>query len=163
MDETAAAALLGVAPGAGRRTVERAFRSRARDTHPDRFPPGSEAWEDASDRMRALVEARQLLVAPAPPASARTGAEPGWAWHADAPTPRADASRFPSARDLDRRIRAWGLAWGGFLVTAAVVSLLVGATQRTNDALPIWSPALALTGAVAIAIGLRAHQRLIRR
>lgn len=172
MDRTAAALVLGVDPGASARAVERAFRRRTRDTHPDRFPPGSEAWEDASYRMRELVEARAVLVAPVPePPEWRRTAEDGgtWAWSHEAPTTRSPSGRpygadepFPTPHDVDRRVRAWGLGWGGFLVLAALVSLLVGATQKTNDALPFWSPALFLTGCVAIAIGLRAHHRLTR-
>ena len=175
MERVEAARVLGVDPGASARAVERAFRRRTRETHPDRFPPGSEAWEDASDRLRALVEARAALNGPAPeppaPAEWRHTAEDGgtWAWAHEAPTTRSPSGRpygaddpFPTPTDVDRRIRAWGLGWGGFLVLAALVSYLVGASQPTNDALPLWSPALAITGAVAIAIGLRAHRRLTR-
>ena len=169
MDRVAAAQVLGVDPGASARAVDRAFRRRTRETHPDRFPPGSETWEDASDRMRALVEARAVLGAPAPPAGPpdwRRTAEDGgtWAWDHEAPQrpPGYDDDRFPTPRDVDRRIRAWGLAWGGFLVVAALVSFLVGSTQPTNDALPFWSPALLVIGVVGVAIGLRAHRRLTR-
>ncbi len=175
MDRVEAARVLGVDPGASGRTVDRAFRRRARDSHPDRFPPGSEAWEDASYRMRRVVEARAVLTAPASPAADaedwRRRAEDGgtWAWAHEAPTTRSPSGRpygaddpFPSPRDVDRRVRAWGLGWGAFLVLAALVSYFVGATQPTNDALPFWSPALFVTGCVAIAIGLRAHGRLSR-
>lgn len=175
MDRTVAARVLGVDPGASSRTVERAFRRRAREAHPDRFPPGSEAWEDAAERMRGLVEARAALTVPPPPPVQdqewRRTAEDGgsWAWAHEAPTTRSPSGRpygaddpFPSPRDVDRRVRAWGLGWGGFLVLAALVSYLVGATQPVNDALPFWSPALLVTGVVAIAIGLRAHARLTR-
>lgn len=173
VDRVEAGRVLGVERDASVRAVERAFRRRARDTHPDRFPPGSEAWEDASGRMRQLVEARAVLVAPAPAQEEdwRRTAEDGgtWAWAHEAPTTRSPSGRpygaddpFPTPTDVDRRIRAWGLGWGGFLVLAALVSYLVGATQPTNDALPFWSPALFLTGCVAIALGLRAHRRLTR-
>lgn len=167
MDRIAAARVLGVDPGASARAVERAFRRRTRETHPDRFPPGSEAWEDASGRLRELVEARSVLTAPeGEPQEWRRTADDGgtWAWAHEAPAraPGYDDDRFPTPRDLDRRIRAWGLAWGGFLVLAALGSFLVGATQRTNDALPFWSPALLVTGLLGLAIGLRAHHRLTR-
>ncbi|HET7902120.1 MAG TPA: J domain-containing protein [Candidatus Nanopelagicales bacterium] len=172
MERAEAGRVLGVDPAASARAVERAFRRRTRDTHPDRFPPGSEAWEDASDRMRALVEARAVLVAPVPeaPKWRRTAEDGGtWAWSHEAPGTRSPSGMpygaddpFPAPRDVDRRVRAWGLGWGGFLVLAALVSYLVGATQPTNDALPFWSPALFVTGCVAIAIGLRAHARLTR-
>lgn len=162
MDKWAAASLLDVDPGAGPRQVERAFRREAREHHPDRFPPGSEAWEDASYRLRALVQAREVLLAP-PPAVRRAPEGDGtWAWSDQAPEPRPDASRFPSARDLDRRMRLWGFGWGGFLVLSGVVSYAVGATQPTNDAMPVWSPALVITGLVVVTIGLRAHRRLTR-
>jgi hypothetical protein len=176
VDRSAAALVLGVDPGASARAIERAFRRRTRDTHPDRFPPGSEAWEDAADRLRALVEARAVLTAPAPPDAEppewRRRADDGgtWAWAHEAPGGATGPGRarevddpFPSARDVDRRVRAWGLGWGGFLVLSALVSLLVGATQPSNDALPFWAPALFVTGAVVVAIGLRAHHRLTRR
>jgi hypothetical protein len=174
VERTEAARVLGIDPGASARAVERAFRRRTRETHPDRFPPGSEAWEDASYRMRELVEARAALTGPAPepPADWKRTAEDGgtWAWAHEAPSGRSPSGRpygaddpFPSPRDVDRRVRAWGLGWGGFLVLAALGSLLVGATQRTNDALPFWSPALFVTGCVALAIGLRAHRRLTAR
>ena len=174
VERVEAARVLGVDPGASARAVERAFRRRARDSHPDRFPPGSEAWEDASDRLRALVEARATLngAPPEPPADWRRTAEDGgtWAWAHEAPTTRSPSGRpygaddpFPSPRDVDRRIRAWGLAWGGFLVLAALGSYLVGATQPTNDALPFWSPALLLGGLLGLAIGVRAHRRLDER
>ena len=171
VERAEAARVLGVDPGESARAVERAFRRRTRETHPDRFPPGSEAWEDASDRLRALVEARAALNGPAPeppaPAQWRRTAQDGgtWAWAHEAPAqpPGYDDSRFPTPHDVDRRIRAWGLAWGGFLVLAALGSYLVGATQPTNDALPFWSPALFVTGLLGLAIGVRAHRRLSER
>jgi len=57
-------------------------------------------------------------------------------------------------------MRTWGLAWGSFLLASAVICALVGATQPSNDALPLWSPALALGGLVAMVIGVRAGLRL---
>jgi hypothetical protein len=73
------------------------------------------------------------------------------------------AERFRSAADTDRLARTWGLWWGSFLVVSAVVSFVIGSRARTNDALPIWSPALALIGLVCLAIAGRADRRLRRR
>jgi hypothetical protein len=161
VDRTSAARTLGVAPTAPASEVERAFRRLAHDAHPDRFPPGSEAAEDATYRMRALVEARRTLLAvpdvPAQPQ--RASGDPTWAWAEDPDLPRYD-DPFPTERAIDRRMRAWGLAWGGFLMLSAILCALVGATQPTNDALPLWSPALALGGVVALTVGVRAGLRL---
>jgi hypothetical protein len=184
VDRTAAARTLGVPARASASDVERAFRRLARVTHPDRYPPGSEAAEDATYRMQALVEARRtLLTAPDPspgaagstgstgtagpsrsagPANGRSDEDVCWAWHDDPSLPAYD-ERFPSDQAIDRRMRTWGLAWGGFLLVSAIVCALVGAAQPTNDALPLWSPALALGGAVALTIGVRAHRRLRHR
>jgi hypothetical protein len=164
MDRITAARLLGVSPRAATRQVERAFRKEVAVSHPDRFPPGSEAAEDASVRLRALVEARAALVGePPPPQPARpdpvTHPDNGAAYLTRDSAPGSD-DQFRSPADTDRLARAWGLAWGSFLVVAAVVSYVVGAQSATNDALPIWSPALALIGAVSLAIGWRAHRRL---
>ena len=51
----------------------------------------------------------------------------------------------------------------GITIKSAVVSFVIGSRARTNDALPIWSPALALIGLVSLAISWRAHRRLRRR
>lgn len=51
--------LLGLSPGAARDEVERAFRSKSKDAHPDR-PGGSH------DRMAALTSARDQAMAPTP-------------------------------------------------------------------------------------------------
>jgi hypothetical protein len=164
MDRIAAARLLGVSPGAATRQVERAFRTRVAVSHPDRFPPGSEAAEDATVRLRALVEARAILVGePPPPDHVLTDpvdhVDNGAAYVTRAAAPEG-ADQFRSPADTDRLARAWGLAWGSFLLAAAVVSYVVGAHSATNDALPIWSPALALIGVVSLGIGWRAHRRL---
>jgi hypothetical protein len=164
VDRTSAARTLGVSTTASASDVERAFRRLARDTHPDRYPPGSEAAEDATHRMQALVEARRMLLAmpdvPAQPQ--RASGDPTWTWADDPGLPRYD-DPFPTDHAIDRRMRTWGLAWGGFLLVSAVLCALVGATQPTNDALPLWSPALALGGIVALTVGVRAHRRLTRR
>jgi hypothetical protein len=176
VDRTEAARVLGVAPGASARQVERAFRAGVRRTHPDRFPPGSEAWEDAAAALRALTETRSAWYAdvtgsPAPPTPGRPGSEPGvrvagrteagdrWAWAADAPPPPAwvvDEVR------IQRRRRSWGYAWGSFLLASAALSLVVGARPDGNVALPLWAPALALTGIVALVLGRRADRELRR-
>ena len=164
MDRTSAARALGVPGDATATEVERAFRRLARDAHPDRFPPGSEAAEDATYRMQALVAARRTMLAvPDVPAQPQRAAQDtSWAWSDDPSTPRYD-DPFPTERAIDRRMRTWGLAWGTFLLVSAVVCALVGASQPSNDALPLWSPALALGGVVALTIGVRAHRRLTRR
>ena len=162
MDRTAAARTLGVAPDAPAGEIERAFRRQAREGHPDRFPPGSEAAEDATYRIRELVEARRTLLA-VPDVPAQPGRDPqteaSWAWAGDAPRPAHD-ERFPSPTSIDRRMRSWGLAWGSFLLLSAIICAFVGATQTSNDALPLWSPALAVGGIAALTIGVRAALRL---
>ena len=154
--------MLGVRASASRAQVERAFRGRVRSTHPDRFPPGSEAWEDASYAMTQLTEARAVLTAAPPPVVTEVDADgTRWRWAQDgAPV---EPTFRPDPRAADRRARGWGLSWGSFLVVAAVVSYAVGARGSTNDALPLWSPALALTGAASLLIALRAHRRLTGR
>lgn len=163
--------MLGVTASSSRRAVEKAFRARVRVEHPDRFPPGSEAWEDASYRMTQLTEARRVLTAP-PAARSSAGRSDGfvagtteagdrWAWAADAPQ-AAPEGPFLTDEQIDRRRRAWGLGWGSFLLLSAGTSYAIGAAQPTNDALPFWSPALALTGLTALAIGVRASRRLRR-
>jgi len=165
VDRVAAARVLGVDAGASPERVERAFRGLVRRTHPDRFPPGSEAWEDASYAMAELNEARAVMSAPVPPAApaATEVAADGtrWRWAETATPVEPDFRVDPLA--ADRRARGWGLSWGAFLLVASAVSLLVGAHGTTNDALPLWAPALALTGVVSLVIGLRAHERLLGR
>jgi hypothetical protein len=70
---------------------------------------------------------------------------------------------FRSRRDSDRLARAWGYGWGGFLMLSAIVCAVIGSMAPTNDALPIWSPGLAVIGGIALAIGWRADRRLRRR
>jgi hypothetical protein len=81
---------------------------------------------------------------------------------ADASAPSWDRSSegFRSARDTDRLARAWGYAWGSFLLVSAVVCVVIGASTSSNDALPLWSPGLALVGGIALVIGRRADRRL---
>jgi len=161
--------VLGVTASSSPRAIEKAFRERVRVEHPDRFPPGSEAWEDASYRMTQLTEARRLLTAPAAPPSGApddfvagtTETGDRWAWAADAPKPPSEG-RFLTEEQIDRRRRTWGLGWGSFLLVSAAVSYAIGAAQPVNDAVPFWSPALALTGLTALAIGARAARRLRR-
>ncbi|MFN8169474.1 MAG: J domain-containing protein [Candidatus Nanopelagicales bacterium] len=162
MDRVAAARVLGIDPGASPERVERAFRALVRRTHPDRFPPGSEAWEDASYAMAELNEARAVMGSPAPEPVTEVDADgTRWRW-AETSTPAQPEFRVDPLA-ADRRARGWGLSWGAFLLVASAVSLLVGAHGTTNDALPLWAPALAITGVVSLAIGLRAHERLLAR
>ncbi|MCA0329111.1 MAG: J domain-containing protein [Actinobacteria bacterium] len=171
MDRAEAARLLGVDPACSPRQADKAFKALVRERHPDRYPPGSEAWEDASALMPLLTEARRVLGSPsapppperpAPPTGVRVAGvrEEGdaWAWRDEAPP--VPEGRFLTPRQVDRRTRAWGYGWGGFLLVSALVSFLVGASQPVNDALPFWSPALAITGAIAVVLGWRADRRL---
>jgi len=164
MDRSDAARLLGVSTGASARQVESAFRKRVRVSHPDRFPPGSEAAEDATVVMRQLTDARRTLTggAEARPGETVTHPEHGAAYLTrDRPPDASEPFRSPA--DTDRLARSWGLWWGCFLLASAVASFVVGSRASTNDALPIWSPALAVIGLVSIAIGWRAHRRLTQR
>jgi len=166
MDRPTAARMLGVPEDASARRVTRAYRARVKATHPDRFPPGSEAWEDANEALTGLNQAMAVLGAPTqgltagggPSATSSAGASydavPSW---------ERSSEGFRSPRDSDRLARAWGYWWGGFLVLAAVVSALIGAQSEPNDALPIWSPALAVIGGFSLAIGWRADRRLRSR
>lgn len=157
MDRDTAARVLGVAPDAPPARVERAFRARVRAGHPDRFPPGSEAWEDANRALHLWLEARAALAPHDRPTTAVPGRRPPTAYAA--PRDRSSAG-FRSAEESDRFTRAWGYGWGAFLVWSAVLGVVVGATGASNDALPLWSPALAAIGAVSLGIGWRADRRL---
>ena len=161
MDRDTAASLLGVPPGASAARVSRAYRARVRVTHPDRFPPGSEAWEDASHALQRLNEARRTMGLPdgSPAAGPATAGTVGAEYPGVTPWERSSEG-FRSRRDADRLARAWGYAWGAFLVASAVVSWLVGSAAARNDALPLWSPALAVIGLVSLGIGRRADRRL---
>jgi curved DNA-binding protein CbpA len=55
--------LLGVARGASREEIARAWRRRARGEHPDRRP--GQAGDEAAGRFRALAEAWRVLSDPA--------------------------------------------------------------------------------------------------
>ena len=160
MDRDTAARLLGVPAGASAARVRRAYRARVRVTHPDRFPPGSEAWEDASHALQRLNEARRTMGLPdgSPPAGPATAADA--AEYAGVTPWERSSEGFRSPRDADRLARAWGYAWGAFLVASAAVSWLVGSAAARNDALPLWSPALAAIGLVSLGIGPRADRRL---
>jgi hypothetical protein len=165
VDRRTAADLLGVPLDPSPRRLSRAYRARVRTTHPDRFPPGSEAWEDANAALTRLNEAVRVLGhAPEPPvrpaAPSATSAS-GSAYDA-VPSRDRSSEGFRDAAASDRLARAWGYGWGGFLLVSAVVCALIGAQSPSNDALPLWSPALAAIGAVAMVIGWRADRRLRR-
>jgi len=165
MDRATAARLIGVPEDASARRATRAYRARVKATHPDRFPPGSEAWEDANEALVALNQAMAVLGAPVPgPAAGAgpTGTSASGTSYDAVPSRERSSEGFRSPRDSDRLARAWGYWWGGFLVLAAVVSALIGAQNEPNDALPIWSPALALIGGFSLTIGWRADRRLRR-
>jgi hypothetical protein len=161
MDRRAAATLLGVDPGAEPVQVDRAFRARVRERHPDQFPPGSQAHSDAERDLRALLEARDVLGAAAPAPLVHDVESGAWVWAADLPPRRAD-EWFLSARDADRHLRRRALAWGLFLVLASGASVAIATASGHTDGLVIWAPALCLTGLVSITIGLVADRRLRR-
>ncbi len=78
-----------------------------------------------------------------------------------APTPWSRTTVGPGdAVAAYRSARLRGLSWGVFLLLAALGSYLVGAATPSNDAVPLWSPALALIGLVSLALGWRAHLKL---
>lgn len=166
MDRATAAAVLGVRPDSSGAEVDAAFRVLAGLTHPDRFPEGSASWEDATRGMQSLVEARRVLAtAPVPraasaePAAYDAGGQPVEAvpsWE------RADVGHGDPVA-IDRRMRARAFGWGALLLASAGLSYAVGATQPVNDAMPVWSPALALCGLLSIATGWRSHRRLVAR
>jgi hypothetical protein len=183
VDRATAAALLGVRPDAPGAEVDAAFRLLAGLTHPDRFPDGSAAWEDATRGMQDLVEARRVLAAEPirrTPTSSADGAAPGYRLRdvrpEDGPGYRlTDPAGGPGENvpswerepvghgdpvAIDRRMRNRAFGWGALLLASAGLSFAVGAAQPVNDALPFWSPALALTGLLSIATGWRSHRRL---
>ena len=165
MDRETAAAVLGVRVDARRDRLAKAHRAKVKATHPDRFPPGSEAWEDANHELQRVNEA--LWVLAGPPSGRRMTADradesSAAAAYAEVPSWERSSEGFRSPRDSDRLARAWGYGWGSFLMLSAIACAVIGATQSVNDALPLWSPGLALTGAIALTIGIRADRRLRR-
>ena len=165
MDRTTAAHLLGVPEDASERRVTRAYRARVKATHPDRFPPGSEAWVDANEALTCLNQALAVLGAPVlgPAAAGGPTATSAAGTSYDAvPSWERSSEGFRSPSDSDRLARAWGYGWGGFLLASALVCAVIGAQTPSNDALPIWSPALAVIGGFAVALGWRADRRLRR-
>ena len=150
MDRETAAAVLGVRADARLDRLAKAPpRARVKATHPDRFPPGSEAWEDANHELQRVNEALWVLTGPPSGRGAATGrrgrAARGTGVRRGA-VMGAQLGGLPQPRrDSDRLARAWGYGWGGFLMLSAIACALVGATQDVNNALPIWSPGLALT------------------
>jgi hypothetical protein len=159
MDRASAARVLGVELEASAAQIEAAYRAGVHAHHPDRFPAESAQWHDASRAMADLNDARRAMLEPATAAAAE---------HHDVdrtydvvlePWDRATVTPLDAvAADRSARLRAW--TWGALLLVSSLVSYLVGAQSSTNDALPLWSPALALIGVVALVIGWRAHRRL---
>lgn len=164
MDRRTAAAVLGVRPDSTATEVDAAFRVLAGLTHPDRYPEGSASWEDATRGMQDLVEARRVLAAAPPPGASEPPARsaagdpvesvPSWE--------RAEVGHGDPVA-IDRRMRTRAFGWGALLLASSGLSYAVGATQPVNDAMPVWSPALALCGLLSIATGWRSHRRLVER
>jgi hypothetical protein len=158
MDRGEAAALLRVGPGAAPGTVEKAFRARVRERHPDQFPPGSEAHEDAERDLRALLVAREVLGAPAPAPLLHDVETGAWVWADDLPY-RRDDEGFLSPEEANRHLQRRATLWGMFLVVASGVAVVIGESTGHTDGLVIWAPALFVTGSVSIAIGIIAGNR----
>jgi hypothetical protein len=162
-----AARLLGVPVEATSDQVDAAYRELVRERHPDLFPEGSPDRESATRAMQELNAARRTLVArdtafasaDADAADRSSTMVPDGP--AVAPWSRATVGASDAAQAL-RSARLRGLCWGVFLLVAAVVSWLVGAGGRTNDAVPLWSPALAAIGVLSLILSWRAHVRLRR-
>lgn len=79
MDPDAAAALLGVPADAAPVDVERAWRRRSRDSHPDRFSDATQKAEAAEEFIR-MTRARDILLARRMPTSAAVDAESPEEW-----------------------------------------------------------------------------------
>jgi len=159
MDRETAAGVLGVRVDARLDRLAKAHRAKVKATHPDRYPPGSEAWEDANLELQRVNEA--LWVLAGPPSGRQSRAEaPERPAYAEVPSWERSSEGFRTPDQSDRLARAWGYGWGGFLMLSAIACAVIGATQDVNNALPIWSPGLALTGAIALTIGFRADRRL---
>ena len=61
MTPTTARIILGVSETTSQEEIKQAYRGRIRLTHPDRFPPGSQDWENANKMQRELNEAYDVL------------------------------------------------------------------------------------------------------
>ena len=165
MDRETAAAVLGVRVDARLDRLAKAHRAKVKATHPDRFPPGSEAWEDANHELQRVNEAMWVLAGPSSGRATTTDRPdepPTGPAYAEVPSRERSSEGFRTPDQSDRLARAWGYGWGSFLLLSAIACAIIGATQDVNNALPIWSPGLALTGAIALTIGVRADRRLRR-
>ena len=163
MDRRTAAAVLGVRPDASVAEVDAAFRVLAGLTHPDRFPEGSASREDATRGMQDLVEARRILAAAAPtPADLAAHTAAGDPVESVPSWERAEVGHGDPVA-IDRRMRTRAFGWGALLLASSGMSYAIGATQPVNDAMPVWSPALALCGLLSIATGWRSHRHLVAR
>jgi hypothetical protein len=172
MDRSSAARILGVGLGASQVEVDAAFRARARERHPDLVPTGSPEWEAAPRAMQALNDARETLSGSGSAATSTStpgpveATVPSWSTSATGP-PTVPWSRQtvgpPDLVPAYRRERLRGYVWGAFLIVAAIISYLIGAASTSNDALPVWSPALAVIGLISLGLGWRADRRLRER
>eukprot|EP00931_Biecheleriopsis_adriatica_P012871 TRINITY_DN114129_c0_g1_i1.p1 TRINITY_DN114129_c0_g1~~TRINITY_DN114129_c0_g1_i1.p1 ORF type:complete len:260 (-),score=87.08 TRINITY_DN114129_c0_g1_i1:52-831(-) len=106
--------LLGVDATATAKELGKAFRQRARQTHPDKLPPGSSeaAKTRAKQQFQEISKAWEVLGDPQKRAdydssradsAAHTRQAPRPAQRAPRPKQRAEAQRQPSAADEERR------------------------------------------------------------
>jgi hypothetical protein len=158
VDPVTAARVLGVPVDATPAEVDASYRARVRERHPDRFLADTVEWRWATRAMQELNDARSTLAAGGSHAVRRAADAPG----AAQPAPPWERATVGPADELHayRVTRLRGLVWGAFLLVAAVGGYLIGAARPTNDALPLWSPSLAVIGLASLALGLRADRRL---
>ncbi len=93
MDGRTAAAILGVSPGASKGEVTRAFRARAKATHPD----GAGATTGTGDDFIAVRAAYELLCRPTGDLRAIVGSRRG-DWFRSVPTATLDLRDLPGPR-----------------------------------------------------------------
>jgi hypothetical protein len=58
-----AAAILGISIDADRETIDKAWKARARLVHPDRFEAGSSSQDVATESMKQLNTAKEVMIA----------------------------------------------------------------------------------------------------
>ena len=161
MSRADAAQTLGVRATSGPDEVDRAFRAAVRRRHPDRYPAGSEAAEDATRDLLALLEARDVMGAQSPAPLVHDSETGAWVWLDDLPH-RRDDEGFMAPEEADRRLRRRMLLWGAFLLLSAGIGTAIGTSSGHTDGLAIWAPTLVVIALISIGIGLAADRRLRR-